>query len=71
MKALAWSKANPFGAEFAEVRLGGDRLVATGVALGSEPMPYRPTVKAIAPSPGRDGPKTAIHAVLAELLMGE
>jgi len=41
MKALAWSKTNPFGAEFVEVRTARDHLAATGVALGSTPLPYR------------------------------
>jgi uncharacterized protein len=40
-RAITWSKADPFGAEFVEVRLGRDELGARGVALGSAPLPYR------------------------------
>ena len=39
--AVAWSKSEPFGAEFATVRLDRDRLFAEGVAIGSAPVPYR------------------------------
>jgi uncharacterized protein len=39
--AVAWSKRAPFGAEYAEVSLGTDALSATGIAIGSEPLPYR------------------------------
>jgi hypothetical protein len=38
---VAWSKAEPFGAELAEVRIEGDSLVAKGVAIGSTPSAYR------------------------------
>jgi uncharacterized protein len=41
LRSIAWSKADPFGAEFVEVRLGRDELSAAGVALGSAPVPYR------------------------------
>jgi uncharacterized protein len=40
-RSVAWSKADPFGAEFVEVRLAGDELTAVGVAVGSAPVPYR------------------------------
>jgi uncharacterized protein len=40
-RAVAWSKDDPLGAEFVEVRLGTDDLVARGVAIGSAPVPYR------------------------------
>jgi hypothetical protein len=40
-RSVAWSKADPFGAEFVEVRLARDELSAVGVALGSTPVPYR------------------------------
>jgi uncharacterized protein len=40
-RAIAWVKNEPVGIEFAEVLLGRDRLSATGVAIGSEPEPYR------------------------------
>jgi hypothetical protein len=38
---VAWSNADPLGAEFAEVRVDGDVLAARGVAIGSAPYPYR------------------------------
>jgi hypothetical protein len=34
-------KDDPFGVEFAEIRLRPDRLAANGVAIGAEPVPYR------------------------------
>ncbi len=40
-RSIAWSKADPFGAELVEVRLEHDGLAASGVALGSAPLPYR------------------------------
>jgi hypothetical protein len=40
-RCIAWSKADPFGAEFVDVRLGRDELSAVGVALGSAPVHYR------------------------------
>jgi hypothetical protein len=40
-RGIAWSKDDPHGAEFVEVRLGSDVLVARGVAIGSAPVPYR------------------------------
>ncbi len=39
--AVAWAKADPPGAEFAEIRLESRRLRARGVAIGSDPEPYR------------------------------
>jgi hypothetical protein len=41
LRCFAWSKADPLGAEFAEVRVSGDVLAARGVAIGSAPFPYR------------------------------
>jgi uncharacterized protein len=41
LRCVAWSKADPLGAEFAEVRVDGDVLTARGVAIGSAPFPYR------------------------------
>jgi hypothetical protein len=41
VRAVAWVKEDPPGAEFAEVRLTPGRLAARGVAIGSEPVPYR------------------------------
>jgi hypothetical protein len=40
-RTVAWAKHDPFGVEFAEVTLAGSTLAATGVAIGSEPVPYR------------------------------
>jgi hypothetical protein len=39
--AVAWSKNAPFGAEYVEVAFRTDALSADGVAIGSEPLPYR------------------------------
>jgi len=39
--AVAWSKADPFGAEYAEVAIAEDSLTARGIAIGSDPVPYR------------------------------
>lgn len=39
--AVVWSKRDPFGAEYAEVTFGRDTLSASGIAIGSEPLPYR------------------------------
>lgn len=41
MRSVAWSKDDPIGAEHAEVTLHPGRLSATGVAIGSDPEPYR------------------------------
>jgi hypothetical protein len=40
-RAVAWVKDDPFGVEFAEVRLSARRLKTAGVAVGVEPAPYR------------------------------
>jgi uncharacterized protein len=40
-RAVAWVKDKPAGIEFAEVVLQTDRLMSSGVAIGSEPEPYR------------------------------
>lgn len=40
-RSVAWVKTDPLGVEFAEVALTRDRLAATGVAIGSKPVPYR------------------------------
>jgi hypothetical protein len=40
-RVAAWIKEQPLGVEFADVVLESDRLTATGVAIGSSPMPYR------------------------------
>ena len=39
--ARVWAREGSFGTEFAEVRLGGGRLSASGVAIGTDPEPYR------------------------------
>jgi uncharacterized protein len=39
--AVAWSKDEPFGAEFAELVLNNRSLSAVGIAIGSDPVPYR------------------------------
>jgi hypothetical protein len=41
LRCVAWSKAEPFGAEFAEVQLYRGALTARGVAIGSAPSSYR------------------------------
>jgi uncharacterized protein len=38
---VAWVKDDPFGVEFAELDLGPNYLTARGVAIASEPIPYR------------------------------
>ncbi len=40
-RAVAWAKDDPFGAEFAQIALSAKHLTADGVAIGSEPIPYR------------------------------
>jgi uncharacterized protein len=39
--AVAWSKDDPFGAEYAEVAFADAALTASGIAIGSRPLPYR------------------------------
>ncbi len=39
--SVAWIKDDPNGAEFAMVELATDRMRAQGVAIGSDPEPYR------------------------------
>jgi hypothetical protein len=41
LRRLAWIKEQRYGLEFADVRLSRQRLAATGVAIGAEPLPYR------------------------------
>jgi hypothetical protein len=40
-RSVVWAKRSAIGLEFAEVTLPPDALDAVGVAIGSEPMPYR------------------------------
>jgi uncharacterized protein len=40
-RSVAWSKDDPFGAEYAELEIGSDRMRARGTAIGSDPLPYR------------------------------
>ena len=41
MRRSVWIKDDPVGMEHAELTIGDDHLVATSVALGSVPVPYR------------------------------
>ena len=36
-----WAKDEPFGAELVDVTLNGTTLAASGLAIGTEPAPYR------------------------------
>jgi hypothetical protein len=36
-----WAKERPFGTELADIRVGGGVLAATGVVIGTAPVPYR------------------------------
>lgn len=40
-RAIVWVKDDPFGVEFAEIEITARRLTASGVAIGSAPLPYR------------------------------
>ena len=40
-RTVAWRKDDPFGVEFAEVRFATHSLRAAGVAVGTDPEPYR------------------------------
>jgi uncharacterized protein len=40
-RSVAWVKEDPFGVEFAEIAVAGAQLTAAGVAIGTEPLPYR------------------------------
>ncbi|MGH3083325.1 MAG: hypothetical protein ACRDNP_04575 [Gaiellaceae bacterium] len=40
-RAVAWTKDEPFGVEFAEIQLAPTHITAEGVAIGTEPTPYR------------------------------
>jgi len=41
LRAIAWAKENPPGAEFAEIVIEGRRLAASGIGIGSTPIAYR------------------------------
>ena len=41
LRGVAWTKDDPPGMELAEVRLTDSLLAASGVAIGSDPAPYR------------------------------
>jgi uncharacterized protein len=43
VRAVVWAKNDPPGMEFAEVRFADVTLAAAGVAIGSDPGPYRLT----------------------------
>ncbi len=40
-RAVAWVKDDPFGVEFAEIDITEENLTASGVAVGTAPLPYR------------------------------
>jgi hypothetical protein len=40
-RTVAWTKEDPVGAEIALVELAADSMRASGVAIGSDPEPYR------------------------------
>jgi len=39
-RTVAWDKENGYGVELVNVELGADRLAATGVAIGWDPVPF-------------------------------
>ena len=39
--SVVWVKDDPFGLEYAEISLAPEQLSTAGVAIGSEPTPYR------------------------------
>jgi len=41
VRSIAWVKTSGTGLEFADVELDEKRMSASGVAIGSEPLPYR------------------------------
>lgn len=41
LRTVAWAKDDPHGVELAEVRLSRSSLTASGIAVGSDPVPYR------------------------------
>jgi hypothetical protein len=40
-RAVAWVKDDPFGVEFAGIRIVDEHMTASGVAVGTAPVPYR------------------------------
>ena len=40
-RATAWVKDEPFGVEFAEIGIAEHHMTASGVAIGTGPVPYR------------------------------
>jgi hypothetical protein len=40
-RSVAWVKDDPLGLEFAEIEIGAERVHADGVAIGTQPVPYR------------------------------
>jgi hypothetical protein len=40
-RTVAWVKEDPFGVEFADATFSGGRMAAAGVAVGTDPHPYR------------------------------
>ena len=41
VRSVAWVKQDTFGVEYVDVQLRSDTLTAVGVAIGSDPEPYR------------------------------
>jgi hypothetical protein len=41
IRAVVWVKEEPFGVEYAEVRLRATGIRARGVSVGNDPVPYR------------------------------
>lgn len=74
-RAVAFVKDDPFGVEFAEIQLvAGEHLTASGVAIGTAPLPYRldyeletrpgfTTARLASPAAARDGTANSISAV--------
>ena len=40
-RSVAWAKDDPYGVELAEMEIAHDALSASGVAIGTAPVPYR------------------------------
>jgi hypothetical protein len=40
-RSVAWAKEDPFGVEFAEVKLSADSMSAVGVCVGTDPVAFR------------------------------
>lgn len=62
MRSLVWRKDEPFGAEYVDVEVAERRLVASGIAIGTAPTPYRLSFELVT----AEGFVTTRLAVLAE-----